>query len=63
MGPDRAIGIKSVIDPQLSTYSYGYTTPGTYKVAFVATNVNYKGGESIVRELDVNSLKNTLFIF
>mgnify|MGYP001298709086 CR=1 FL=1 len=53
MGPDRAIGIKSVIDPQLSSFSYGYAVPGTYKVTFVASNVNYKGGQSIVRELDV----------
>lgn len=53
MGPDRAVGIKSVIDPQLATFSYGYTTPGTYKVAFVAANVNYKEEQSIVREMDV----------
>jgi hypothetical protein len=53
MGPDRAIGIKSVIDPQLTTFSFGYTTPGTYKVAFVAANVNYKGAQNIVRELEV----------
>jgi hypothetical protein len=53
MGPDRAIGIKSAIDPQPATFSYGYTVPGTYKVAFVAANVNYNGEQSIVRELEV----------
>jgi hypothetical protein len=53
MGPDRAIGIKTVIDPPLTRFSYGYSVPGTYKVTFVASNVNYKGGESVVRELEV----------
>jgi len=53
MGPDRAIAIKSVINPQLSSYSFNYATPGTYKVVFIASNASYEGQQSVVREIDV----------
>lgn len=53
LGPDRPIGIKSRIDPALREYAYVYEEPGTYKVAFVASNVTTKGEANIVRELEV----------
>lgn len=53
MGPDRAIAIKSAINPRLSSYSFNYTIPGIYKVAFVASNANYEGQASVVREIEV----------
>lgn len=53
MGPDRPIAIKSTINPQLGSYSFNYTTPGTYKVVFIASNASHEGQSSIVREIDV----------
>lgn len=52
-GPDRPIGVKSRIDPALREYAYVYEEPGTYKVAFVASNVTTKGEAKVVRELEV----------
>ena len=53
LGPDRPIAVKSRIDPVLSEYSYVYEEPGTYKVAFVASNVTTKGEAKVVRELEI----------
>ncbi|MBO9151533.1 DUF5017 domain-containing protein [Chitinophaga sp. GCM10012297] len=53
MGPDRPIAIKSVINPRLTTYAFNYTTAGTYKVAFVASNTSYEGHSGVVREIEV----------
>lgn len=53
LGPDRPIGVKSRIDPVLKEYVYVYDEPGTYKVAFVASNVTTKGEASVVKELEI----------
>ena len=53
MGPDRPIAIKSAINPQLSSYSFNYTTPGTYKVVFIASNASYRGQAAVIRELEI----------
>ncbi len=53
LGPDRPTGIKSRIDPILKEYAYVYDKPGTYKVAFVASNVTTKGEAKVVKELDI----------
>lgn len=53
MGPDRPIAIKSVINPLLSSYSFNYNIPGTYKAVFVATNASHEGEARIVREIEV----------
>lgn len=53
MGPDRPIAIKSTINPQLSSYSFNYTTPGTYKVVFIASNASHEGQLSVIREIEV----------
>ncbi|MGN7722016.1 DUF5017 domain-containing protein [Chitinophaga sp. 22620] len=53
MGPDRPIAIKSAINPRLGSYSFNYTTPGTYKAVFIATNASYEGQLRVVREIDV----------
>lgn len=53
MGPDRPIAIKSTINPRLSSYSFNYTTPGIYKVAFIASNASYQGQASLVRQIEV----------
>jgi hypothetical protein len=53
MGPDRPIAIKTLIDTQMNSYSFNYSKPGTYKVAFIATNVSYKGQEHVIREIEI----------
>lgn len=53
MGPDRPIAIKSTINPHLSSYSFNYATPGTYKVVFIASNASHEGQASVIRELEV----------
>lgn len=53
MGPDRPIALKSMINPKLSSYSFNYTSPGTYKVVFIASNASYKGQSPVIREIDV----------
>ncbi|RPD41514.1 DUF5017 domain-containing protein [Chitinophaga barathri] len=53
MGPDRPIAIKSTINPTLGSYSFNYTTPGTYKAVFIASNASYEGQLSVVREIEV----------
>jgi hypothetical protein len=53
MGPDRPIAIKTSIDTQMNSYSFNYSTPGTYKVAFIAINASYKGQEQVIREIEV----------
>lgn len=53
LGPDRPIAIKNSINPHLSSYLFNYTIPGVYKVAFIASNANYEGQVSVVREIEV----------
>ncbi len=53
LGPDRPISIKSRIDPVLKEYAYVYNQPGTYKVAFVASNVTTKSEEKVIKELEI----------
>lgn len=53
LGPDRPTGIKSRIDPVLKEYAYVYDKPGTYKVAFVASNITTKGEAKVVKELNI----------
>lgn len=53
LGPDRAIAIKSVINPRLETFSFNYTQSGTYNVVFVASNADYNGQASVTREIKV----------
>jgi len=48
--PDKGEAIKNTtID--LNTYTVKYNAPGTYKIAFVATNASYKNQESILKEI------------
>ena len=43
IGCDYAVGIKKYVDEPLKTYTYKYSTPGTYEVCFVAANVDHEG--------------------
>lgn len=53
LGPDRPAAVKGSIDPQLSSFSFNYTKPGTYKAVFVGSNVTYEGQASVVREIEI----------
>ena len=53
VGPAVPLGIKAVSDPQLTTYSYIFKEPGTYKVVFVAANSNIYDRKEVVREMEI----------
>lgn len=52
-GPDRAVGIKAPLEAPKASYSYSYTTPGTYKAIFIASNHNVYGGHQVAKEITV----------
>jgi hypothetical protein len=51
--PDLPIGIKSVHE-KLSSYSYVFKEPGTYKVVFVARNHDNREDRETIKEITVN---------
>ncbi len=53
LGPDWGTGIKTLADPPLKSYQYRFTTPGTYTVTFVASNVNSDNESRTERQLTV----------
>lgn len=53
IGPDRPLAIKTRIDVPLTSYTFNYAVPGNYKAVFVATNVNSKGEEKVVKTINV----------
>lgn len=52
-GPDFPIGIKGVANPTLTSYTYKYTKPGTYKVYFIASNANAYESKSIEKSINI----------
>lgn len=54
LGIDKPIVIKSVADPESSSYRYVYTEPGTYKAAFVIANSSVYGRKEVVKEIEIN---------
>lgn len=57
-GVEPAIPIKSLQDPALTSYSYTFSKPGKYVVAFVAKNTNVYGKEELVRQLTITVLQD-----
>lgn len=53
LGPDRPVPIKGIADPMLESYTYKFTKPGTYKVSFVASNINIDESKEVVRHTDI----------
>ncbi|NGM61483.1 DUF5017 domain-containing protein [Sphingobacterium sp. SGG-5] len=53
LGPEYAIGIKSVIDPPLKTFTHVFSAPGTYKAMFIATNVVGGQRSELIREIEI----------
>lgn len=48
--PDQGLPIKNTTT-SLSSYTTSYSTPGTYKLTFVATNASYQNQESTLKEI------------
>lgn len=53
VGPDRPVPLKGIADPALESYTYRFAAPGTYKVSFVAANINIDKSAEVVRQLDI----------
>lgn len=53
-GPDRPVPIKGSITGYTREYKYTFSSPGTYKVHFVASNNNIYGAKEVVREMELN---------
>lgn len=54
--PDGGVSIKNKISNVLTQYFYKCTTPGTYKVTFVALNEKEGVTKSVVREMQIEIL-------
>ena len=50
--PDLGVALKNM-SSYLSSYSYRYAVPGTYKIAFVASNIRTNDEKTVVREMTV----------
>jgi len=53
--PDKGLAIKNMTT-NLPNYTELYTTAGTYKVTFIATNASYQNQEQVVKEMTLNIL-------
>ncbi len=53
LGPDRPVGIRGIRNPKMTEYTYTFAKPGTYQVAFVATNATKDEQKTVVRKLSV----------
>lgn len=52
LGPDWAKGIRSsVYSARVTSYTYSYSTPGTYRVVFVASNNTVDDKEQVIKEM------------
>lgn len=54
LGPDLALPIKAVGDPNLKSFTQYYAKPGVYKVAFMASNVNVTDEKKIYKEYTIS---------
>lgn len=53
VNPDKGSPVKAFLARTPGEYKYAFNTPGTYRVTFVATNVNGHGNKDVVKELDI----------
>lgn len=53
LGPDRPLPIKGIADPMLRSYSYKFTKEGTYKVSFIAANVNIDEAKEVIKQMEI----------
>lgn len=55
ISPDKGVPIKEY-SQRRESYKYAFNTPGTYKVTFVGSNVNYTGQKEVVKEIEIKVL-------
>lgn len=53
VNPDKGTPIKAFLGKTPEGYKYAFKTAGTYKVTFIAKNVNGEGDKEVIRELDI----------
>lgn len=53
LGGDLAKGIRGITKGKLTSYSYTYDTPGTYKAVFVASNNTIDESKQVVKEITI----------
>lgn len=58
-GVEPAVCIKVVADPDLRSYSYVYTSPGTYRATFVAANANVGGRKEVVKQFTLTVIEDS----
>ncbi|QCR21305.1 DUF5017 domain-containing protein [Pontibacter sp. SGAir0037] len=51
--PDTGVPIQNIGSNALSSYSYVYTTPGTYMVTFLASNNSVDDHKAVVRQIEI----------
>ncbi len=56
MGPDHAIGIKSLADSMPKTYTKIYSQAGEYRVVFKAINQSAAGRKEVLKEVNITVL-------
>ncbi|MGC3978069.1 MAG: DUF5017 domain-containing protein [Paludibacteraceae bacterium] len=56
VGQDKAVGIKSLVDVPLTTYTHTFNKAGTYTVTFVAANSNIYGRKETVKQIEITVL-------
>ncbi|WP_113663324.1 DUF5017 domain-containing protein [Pedobacter nanyangensis] len=54
MGPDLAVGVKSVADKMPRLYQKAYAKAGKYMVTFKAINQSVKGKATIIKQIPIN---------
>ena len=52
-GMDKAISIKTLISPKVTTYTHKYEKPGKYQVVFVAKNANTNDEKEVIKQLEI----------
>lgn len=51
LGTDKGVGLKQYVDPPLNQHVTSYTTAGTYKVVFVASNTTASDSKQTIKEI------------
>ena len=59
LGHDKGMGIKNLADPQLRTFYYTWSTPGTYDVTFVGINAGADGRKEVVRSVKLKVVQDS----
>lgn len=50
LGTDKGVGLKQYVDLPISQHATSYTTAGTYKVTFVASNTTANDSKQVIKE-------------